>query len=69
METEKEIRYMWNELPKDPMILLSVVNTKLRNHYDSLDAFCQDMGIEKQELTDRLGQIDYEYMEERNQFV
>ncbi|MEZ3469993.1 MAG: DUF4250 domain-containing protein [Schaedlerella sp.] len=60
---------MWNELPKDPMILLSVVNTKLRNHYDSLDAFCQDMGIEKQELTDRLGQIDYEYMEERNQFV
>ena len=53
---------MWNELPKDPMILL-------RNHYDSLDAFCQDMGIEKQELTDRLGQIDYEYMEERNQFV
>ena len=60
---------MWNELPKDPMILLSVVNTKLRNHYDSLDAFCQDMGLEKQELTDRLGQIDYEYMEERNQFV
>ena len=60
---------MWNELPKDPMILLSVVNTKLRNHYDSLDAFCQDMGIEKQSLTDRLGQIDYEYMEERNQFV
>lgn len=60
---------MWNELPKDPMILLSVVNTKLRNHYDSLDAFCRDMGIEKQELTDRLGQIDYEYMEERNQFV
>ena len=60
---------MWNELPKDPMILLSLVNTKLRNHYDSLDAFCQDMGIEKQELTDRLGQIDYVYMEERNQFV
>ena len=60
---------MWNELPKDPMILMSLVNTKLRNHYDALDAFCQDMGIEKQELTDRLGQIDYEYMEERKQFV
>ncbi len=60
---------MWNELPKDPMILLSVVNTKLRDHYDSLDALCQDMEIEKEELTDRLGQIDYVYMEERNQFV
>ena len=58
---------MWNELPKDPMILLSVVNTKLRDHYDSLDALCQDMEIEKEELTDRLGQIDYVYMEERNQ--
>jgi len=51
------------------MILLSVVNTKLRDHYDSLDALCQDMEIEKEELTDRLGQIDYVYMEERNQFV
>lgn len=60
---------MWNELPKDPMILLSVVNTKLRDHYDSLDALCQDMEIEKEELTNRLGQIDYVYMEERNQFV
>ena len=60
---------MWYELPKDPMILLSVVNTKLRDHYDSLDALCQDMEIEKEELTDRLGQIDYVYMEERNQFV
>lgn len=60
---------MWNELPKDPMILLSVVNTKLRDHYDSLDALCRDMEIEKEELTDRLGQIDYVYMEERNQFV
>ncbi|EOS41210.1 DUF4250 domain-containing protein [Lachnospiraceae bacterium] len=60
---------MRNELPKDPMILLSVVNTKLRDHYDSLDALCQDMEIEKEELTDRLGQIDYVYMEERNQFV
>ena len=60
---------MRNELPKDPMILLSVVNTKLRDHYDSLDALCQDMEIEKEERTDRLGQIDYVYMEERNQFV
>ncbi|MEY8491888.1 DUF4250 domain-containing protein [Lachnospiraceae bacterium 29-91] len=60
---------MRNELPKDPMILLSVVNTKLRDHYESLDALCQDMEIEKEELTDRLGQIDYVYMEERNQFV
>ncbi len=51
------------------MILLSVINTKLRDYYPTLDALCQDLDIKKDELTDRLGQIDYEYMEEKNQFV
>lgn len=60
---------MWNELPKDPMILLSVINTKLRNYYPTLDALCQDLDIKKDELADRLGQIGYEYMEGKNQFV
>lgn len=39
-----------NNLPKDPMLLLSVVNTKLRDFYDSLDAFCEDLGVNKEEL-------------------
>lgn len=60
---------MWNELPKDPMILLSVINTKLRDYYPTLDALCQDMGIVKEELTEKLEQIDYEYRKEENQFV
>lgn len=60
---------MWNELPKDPMILLSVINTKLRDHYPTLDALCQDMGIAREELAEKLRQIDYEYLEEENQFV
>lgn len=51
------------------MILLSVVNTKLRDRYPTLDALCEDLDIAKDELTDKLGQIDYEYMEEQNQFV
>ena len=51
------------------MILLSVINTKLRDYYPTLDALCQDMGILKEELTEKLAQIDYEYMEEENQFV
>ena len=33
------------ELPKDPVMLLSVVNTKLRDYYTSLDALCEDMQI------------------------
>ena len=39
-------------LPKDPMLLLSVVNTKLRDYYPTLDALCEDMDIEKKELRD-----------------
>ena len=58
-----------NNLPKDPMLLLSVVNTKLRDFYDSLDDFCEDLGVNKEELIETLKGIDYEYDETRHQFV
>lgn len=58
-----------SELPRDPVMLLSVVNTKLRDFYPDLDTFCREQCIEKEELTQRLRQIDYEYDMERNQFV
>jgi hypothetical protein len=57
------------ELPKDPVMLLSVVNTKLRDYYTSLDALCEDMQAEKQKIIDTLKGIDYEYDESRHQFV
>ena len=65
---EKEDKNM-ADLPKDPMILLSVVNTKLRDFYADLDTLCQEMQIEKKELTEKLASIDYEYDAELNQFV
>lgn len=60
---------MLNGLPSDPMILLSVVNTKLRDFYPSLQALCDDMGINEAELKEKLAQIDYEYDAGKNQFV
>ena len=60
---------MLTGLPGDPVILLGVVNTKLRDFYPSHDAMCDDMQIEKEELTEKLGMIDYEYDAGRNQFV
>ena len=57
------------DLPKDPMILLSVVNTKLRDIYGGLETLWQEMQIEKKELTEKLASIDYEYDAELNQFV
>ena len=44
-------------LPKDPMILLSVVNTKLRDEYDSLDALCEDLDLDRAELEEKVERI------------
>ena len=57
------------QLPKDPVLLLSVVNTKLRDYYDSLDALCEDMQVEKESIVKTLKGIDYEYDESRHQFI
>lgn len=55
-------------LPRDPVLLLSTVNMKLRDAYQDLDALCEDLQIEKQELLDTLAGIDYFYEKEVNQF-
>ena len=56
-------------LPKDPTILLSYVNLKLRDFYDSLESFCDDMDVSENEITDKLASIDYHYDKEKNRFV
>ena len=56
-------------IPKDPVMLLSFVNLKLRDFYGSLDALCEDLDTDKQELIERLASIDYHYDEGKNQFV
>ena len=60
---------MQTNLPKDPMLLLSVVNTKLRDFYPTLEAMCDDMHVEKEVIINTLKGIDYEYDESRHQFV
>ena len=44
-------------LPRDPVMLLSVVNTKLRDYYSTLDVLCEDMQVDKQELIGKLEMI------------
>ena len=56
-------------LPKDPMLHLSVVNTKLRDQYTSLDALCEDMQADREKMETKLQNIDYTYDENTNQFV
>ncbi len=56
-------------IPKDPIMLLSFINLKLRDHYATWDALCEDMDIDGKEIMDKLATIDYHYDKERNQFV
>lgn len=56
-------------VPKDPVMLLSFINLKLRDYYGSLEALCDDMDVARSEIEDKLSSIDYHYDEEKNQFV
>lgn len=55
-------------LPKDPMILFSVVNTKLRDEYATLDALCEDMNVSKEKIERELAKAGFEYNAAQNKF-
>lgn len=54
--------------PQDPMILLSVINTRLRDQYASLRELCEDTDTDEEALTAKLAKLGWHYDEERNQF-
>lgn len=57
------------ELPKDPNILVSMVNMKLRDgNYDSLSDMCLSLGIDRNDLISRLEEAGFSYMPEIHQF-
>lgn len=56
-------------IPNDPVMLVSFVNLKLRDFYDSLEALCEDLDVDGEELKGKLAAIDYHYNKEKNQFV
>ena len=55
-------------LPKDPFLLLSVVNTKLRDEYEDLDAMCAALGVERAALEETLAAAGFSYDPARNAF-
>ncbi len=56
-------------LPKDPMMLLSYVNTKLRDDYHSLEALSEDLDVSAEEIVSTLAQAGYYYDRGRNAFL
>lgn len=56
-------------IPKDPVMLLSFINLKLRDFYDSDEALYEELDIERKEVEEKLASIGYTYDKERNRFV
>lgn len=57
------------KLPKNPVMLLSVVNTYLRDYHSSLDELCKDAELSAEDIKKQLAAIDYHYEPAQNQFI
>lgn len=58
-----------NQIPKDPVMLLSYLNTQLRDFYPSLEECCRSLNLGQADIEEALGKIDYHYDLEKNRFV
>jgi hypothetical protein len=56
------------KLPRDPHLLYSVINMKLRNDYADLDDLVRSLGVEREGLEQRLSRAGYRYDTGLNQF-
>ena len=56
-------------IPKDPVMLLSFINLKLRDYYSDFETLCEDLDVDGTEIMNKLAGINYQYDMDRNQFV
>lgn len=63
VKSTRNFPYM-NYYPKDPAMLMSWINLKLRDFYGGLEELCEDLEIDRQEVEDILKQAGYEYNEQ-----
>ena len=55
-------------IPQDPFILLSFINMKLRDEYDSLDALADGLDVDVNDIKSRLDSVGFKYDASQNQF-
>lgn len=58
----------FKEFPKDPFMLMSVINSKLRDFYPDLDSLCKENDLDKNTLLKDLNNAGFEYNKEYNKF-
>lgn len=56
-------------LPQDPVMLMSYLNTKLRDEYDSLEEFCRATDLPEEDLKEKLEQAGFAYRKEQNRII
>ena len=55
-------------MPQDPILLMSLVNTYLRDQYSSPEALCDDREWDLDQMISALHHAGFDYMPEQNQF-
>ncbi len=56
-------------LPNDPAMLLSYINTQLRDYYSSLNELAQSLNVKEEDIIKKLAIIDYSYDSQLNKFI
>lgn len=56
-------------IPSDPIMLMSLINTQLRDKYPSFDELIFANMWDKEAVIEKLKNAGYGYSEEKNQFV
>ena len=56
-------------IPQDHVMLLSYLNTQLRDRYASLQALCEDLALSESALRQKMAEIGYEYSAAQNRFI
>ena len=59
----------YQNIPSNPMMLLSFINTKLRDEHMNLDELCYDLEVKREDIEEKLGMISYAYDSGLNRFV
>lgn len=60
---------IYDKLPNDPVMLLSFLNTQLRDHFPSLEELASSYQLNMDEIAEKMKAIDYEYNASVNQFI
>ena len=56
-------------IPKDPIMLMSYINTQLRDNYPSLSELAKSLGLDEKEIMNKLNGIGMKYDPDLNRFI